>query len=95
MVVGIAAVSSIALMDKSDDGENREWIVSTWGFTKQIVPLLAIGVVIAGFLLGSTHDDVSIPGVIPNDWIAWLVGGNSVSPISLLPLLERLCTLPL
>jgi uncharacterized protein len=79
MVVGIAAVSSIALMDKSDDGENREWIVSTWGFTKQIVPLLAIGVVIAGFLLGSTHDDVSIPGVIPNEWIAWLVGGNSVS----------------
>ena len=78
MVVGIAAVSSIALIDKSDDGENREWIVSSWGFTKQIVPLLAIGVVIAGFLLGSTHDDVSIPGVIPNQWIAWLVGGNSV-----------------
>ncbi len=79
MVVGIAAVSSIALMDKSDDGENREWIVSSWDFTKQIVPLLAIGVVIAGFLLGSTHDDVSIPGVIPNEWISWLVGGNSVS----------------
>jgi uncharacterized protein len=79
MVVGIAAVSSIALMDKSGDGENREWIVSTWGFTKQIVPLLAIGVVIAGFLLGSTHDDVSIPGVIPNEWISWLVGGNSFS----------------
>lgn len=79
MVVGIAAVSSIALMDKSDDGENREWILSSWGFTKQIVPLLAIGVVIAGFLLGSTHDNVSIPGVIPNQWIAWLVGGNSVS----------------
>jgi uncharacterized protein len=79
MVVGIAAVSSIALMDKSDDGENREWIVSTWGFTKQIVPLLAIGVVIAGFLLGSTHDDVSIPGIIPNEWISWLVGGNSFS----------------
>lgn len=79
MVVGIAAVSSIALIDQSDDGENREWILSSWGFTKQIVPLLAIGVVIAGFLLGSTHDDVSIPGVIPNQWIAWLVGGNSVA----------------
>lgn len=79
MVVGIAAVSSIALMDQSGDGENREWILSSWGFTKQIVPLLAIGVVIAGFLLGSTHDDVSIPGVIPNQWISWLVGGNSVS----------------
>lgn len=78
MVVGIAAVSSIALMDKGESGENKEWIISSWGFTKQIVPLLAIGVVIAGFLLGSTHDDTSIPGVIPNSWITWLVGGNSV-----------------
>jgi uncharacterized membrane protein YraQ (UPF0718 family) len=79
MVVAIAAVSSIGLMDKADHGENREWILSSWGFTKQIVPLLAIGVVIAGFLLGSTHDDVSIPGVIPNHWVAWLVGGNSLA----------------
>lgn len=78
MVVGIAAVSSIALMDKSELGESKEWIVSSWGFTRQIVPLLAIGVVIAGFLLGSTHDNTSIPGVIPNNWIAWLVGGNSI-----------------
>lgn len=78
MVVGIAAVSAISLSDQSDNEENREWITSSWDFTKQIVPLLAIGVVIAGFLLGSTHDEVSIPGIIPNDWVAWLVGGNSL-----------------
>lgn len=78
MVVGITAVSVISLLDKSDNYENREWIISSWGFAKQIIPLLAIGVVIAGFLLGSTHDDTSIAGVIPNAWIAWAVGGNSV-----------------
>lgn len=78
MVIGIASVSTIALMDKSENGENREWILSSWGFTKQIVPLLAIGVVIAGFLLGSTHDNTSIAGIIPNEWIAKLVGGNSL-----------------
>jgi uncharacterized protein len=77
MVVGIAGVSLISLLDKKDE-DNREWILSTWGFTKQIVPLLAIGVVIAGFLLGSTHDDTAIRGVIPNSWIAALVGGNSL-----------------
>lgn len=33
---------------------------------------------IAGFLLGSTHDGTSIPGIIPNQWIEWIVGGNSV-----------------
>ncbi|MEA4976375.1 MAG: permease [Paludibacter sp.] len=78
VVVAIAAVSSIALMDKSEDGENKEWILSSWGFTKQIMPLLAIGVVIAGFLLGSTHDETAIAGVIPNSWVAWAVGGNSL-----------------
>jgi uncharacterized protein len=78
MVVGMAAVSVISLMDKAELSDNREWIYSSWGFTKQIIPLLAIGVVIAGFLLGSTHDDTAIAGIIPNNWIATLVGGNSV-----------------
>lgn len=77
MVVGIAAVALLGLTDKSEDEDNRQWILSSWDFTKQIIPLLAIGVVIAGFLLGSTHDNVAIPGVIPNSWIAWAVGGNS------------------
>jgi uncharacterized membrane protein YraQ (UPF0718 family) len=78
MVIGISAVSAISLLDKKDPGQNREWIVSSWDFTKQILPLLAIGVVIAGFLLGSNHDDTSIAGVIPNSWISAMVGGNSV-----------------
>ncbi|NLJ82652.1 MAG: hypothetical protein GX330_05950, partial [Bacteroidales bacterium] len=77
MVVGIAAVSSIALLDKTEGNENKEWILSSWGFAKQIIPLLAIGVVIAGFLLGSTHDNTSIAGIIPQSWIVWAVGGNS------------------
>jgi uncharacterized membrane protein YraQ (UPF0718 family) len=77
MVIGIAGISLISLLDKKEE-DNREWILASWGFTKQIVPLLAIGVVIAGFLLGSTHDGTAIRGIIPNDWIARLVGGNSL-----------------
>ena len=77
MVTGIAGVSLVSLLDKGDP-DNREWIISSWGFTKQIVPLLAIGVVIAGFLLGSTHDDTALRGIVPNEWIAGLVGGNSL-----------------
>lgn len=77
MIVGIAALSIITLFDKKDQ-ENKEWTISTWGFAKQILPLLAIGVVTAGFLLGSTHDGKTIAGVIPNEWIQWLVGGNSL-----------------
>lgn len=77
MIVGITALTTITLLDKKDE-DNKEWTLSSWEFAKQILPLLAIGVVAAGFLLGSTHDGQTIAGVIPNEWIQWLVGGNSV-----------------
>ena len=77
MIVAITALSVILLFDKRDE-ENREWALSSWGFTKQIMPLLAIGVVTAGFLLGSTHDNTAVAGIIPNSWIEWAVGGNSL-----------------
>ena len=77
MLVGIIALSVITILDKVDE-ENKAWTIATWDFAKQILPLLAIGVVTAGFLLGSTHDGKTIAGVIPNEWISALVGGNSV-----------------
>jgi len=82
MLVAIVALSIITIKDKNDE-ENREWTMSSWDFAKQIMPLLAIGVVFAGFLLGSTHGEIgtenytSIPGVVPNEWVEWAVGGNS------------------
>ena len=55
-------------------GEPQEWMSSTWDFAKQILPLLGAGVLFAGFLLGS-HEGKN--GIIPNEWIMSLVGGNS------------------
>lgn len=75
MVVGIAVVATLGLL-KQD--ENKEWIISSWDFAKQIIPLLALGVIVAGFLLGSTHDGTNIPGIIPSEWVSSLVGGNSL-----------------
>ena len=77
MLVAVACLSVMLYLDKSDE-ENRDWLFSSWGFAKQIMPLLAVGVITAGFLLGSTHDNSSIAGVIPNEWIQWAVGGNSL-----------------
>ena len=54
--------------------ELREWTSSTWTFAWQILPLLFGGVLVAGFLLGR-------PGhmaLIPEEWVARLVGGNSL-----------------
>ncbi len=54
--------------------ELKEWTLSTWDFTKQILPLLFIGVLIAGVLLGREGSE----GLIPSEFITSLVGGNSV-----------------
>jgi len=54
--------------------ELKEWTSSTWAFAWQIIPLLFGGVLVAGFLLGR-------PGhaaLIPEQWVARLVGGNSL-----------------
>ncbi|GAB4303609.1 MAG: permease [Marinilabiliales bacterium] len=75
MIAGIAVISVVTLIS---GGENKEWTLSSWDFAKQIMPLLALGVIVAGFLLGSTHDNTVIAGVIPNEWISTLVGGNSI-----------------
>lgn len=76
MIVAITGLSIVTLLK---DDENKEWTMATWDFAKQIMPLLALGVVVAGFLLGSTHDNTSIPGIIPSSWVSGLVGGNSLA----------------
>lgn len=54
--------------------ELKEWVGAAWTFAKQILPLLFIGVLVAGILLGRTGH----PALIPEAWIAKLVGGNSL-----------------
>jgi len=58
-----------------DAGERREWVGSTWEFAALILPLLFVGVLIAGFLMGMPGE---APGIIPERWIAAAVGGNSL-----------------
>lgn len=52
----------------------REWGRETWDFIQRIVPLLFLGIVIAGFLVGRPGYE----GLIPGEWIAAVVGGNSL-----------------
>lgn len=78
LAVRLAGETKFVLLFDKRDEENREWAIASWGFAKQILPLLAAGVVTAGFLLGSTHDDTAIAGIVPSGWITWAVGGNSL-----------------
>lgn len=66
-VIGLSAFTS------TDDGEVGDWFSSSWGFAKQILPLLLFGVLIAGALLGRVGNE----GLIPSEWVASAVGGNS------------------
>ncbi len=68
-----AVVAAIARWFQRD--ELGAWVESTWGFAKQILPLLLAGVLVAGFLLGRPGRE----GLIPSAWVARLVGGNSLS----------------
>jgi len=54
--------------------ELAEWGAATRDFALQILPLLFGGVLVSGFFLGRPGHEA----LIPNAWIAGLVGGNSV-----------------
>lgn len=69
---GIIAVSWILTTTR---GETEEWFLSTWEFTKLIMPLLFAGVLAAGILLGRPGHE----GIIPSHWVSGLVGGNSLA----------------
>ncbi len=58
----------------SEPGELGDWFASTWGFAKQILPLLLGGVLVAGLLLGRPGHE----GLVPSGWVAGAVGGNSL-----------------
>jgi hypothetical protein len=75
MIPFSAAVVGLSWATSTTKGEAEEWFSSTWIFAKQILPLLFFGVIVAGILLGRPGNE----GLIPSEWVAAAVGGNSFS----------------
>lgn len=69
--IGFVGLSVILATSTS---QNKSWFHSSVDFAIKIIPLLFIGVLIAGFLLGSPTGQ----GIIPSRWVAAAVGGNSI-----------------
>lgn len=67
-------VAGLTIILSTKEGEPKDWLEATWGFAKQILPLLLFGVLVAGLLLGRVGHE----GLIPSEWISGLVGGNSL-----------------
>ncbi len=69
-----AGIVAFSVLLWRDGEEGREWLASTWTYARQMLPLLLVGVLIAGALLGRPGHE----GFIPPRYIAGLVGGNSL-----------------
>jgi uncharacterized membrane protein YraQ (UPF0718 family) len=65
----------LAVVTARDQGELGEWFTSSWGYAKQILPLLLGGVLAAGLLLGRPGHE----GLIPSGWVEAAVGGNGLA----------------
>ncbi|MDD3082526.1 MAG: permease [Desulfobacterales bacterium] len=74
LVMGLLVVLGIMLKKWFVKDELKGWVQATWDFTKQILPLLFGGVLVAGFLLGRP----GYQALIPESYIHMLVGGNSL-----------------
>jgi uncharacterized membrane protein YraQ (UPF0718 family) len=73
----LAALAGLAVMMLRWYGKDelRQWVQVTWGFAKQITPLLLGGILVSGWLMGRPGSDA---GLIPSSWVASWVGGNGV-----------------
>jgi uncharacterized membrane protein YraQ (UPF0718 family) len=74
ITMGLLIVLAVMLRSWFVKEELTSWVQATWGFMKQIFPLLLSGVLVAGFLLGRP----GYQALIPESVIAGLVGGNSI-----------------
>ena len=74
ITVGLLIILGIMLKTWFTKDECVNWVDSTWGFMKEILPLLGAGVLVAGFMLGRPGH----PALIPEHYIEYLVGGNSL-----------------
>ena len=70
-------VLALALSRGFSRADLREWFSETWGFAKQILPLLLLGVLAAGLLLGRPG---GAEGLSPSVWVERSVGGEGILP---------------
>jgi uncharacterized protein len=70
-----AVLLLFALLRWFKKAELKDWVTATRDFAVQILPLLFAGVLVSGFLLGRPGHQA----LIPEAWVARLVGGNSLA----------------
>ena len=72
--IGFLLMMGVMLTRWFKKDEVTSWVSTSWTFAKQIMPLLLIGVIVAGLLLGRPEHE----GLIPSWIIKKAVGSNSL-----------------
>ena len=73
------AVAGLAWFASRDEGELGEWFLSSWSFARLIMPLLLVGILVAGFLLGRPGHQ----GLVHAEWVTAALGGDGLVPTAL------------
>ena len=74
-ITAVFAITLVSiLINWFKKAELKKWTIASWEFALQILPLLLLGVLVAGFLLGRVGHE----GIIPSRFVERLVGGNSL-----------------
>jgi hypothetical protein len=73
----LAALAALGVMMRRWYGKDElgQWVRATWGFAKQITPLLLGGILVSGWLMGRPGTDA---GLVPSSWVTSSVGGNGL-----------------
>ncbi len=69
LMIGLITLVTIIAISKFQKETNKEWLKETWSFTKMLLPILFIGVFVAGFIMP----------FLPQELIEKIVGSNSIT----------------
>ncbi len=69
LMIGLTIVVIIIALTKFEKETSKEWLKETWSFTKMLLPILFVGVFVAGFIMP----------FLPEELIQRIVGTNSLT----------------
>ena len=70
----LAGMAGLTILAARGTRETRDWLDGSWDLARDILPLLFVGILVVGAMLGRPGHE----GLIPSAWVAGLVGDNSI-----------------
>ncbi len=70
----LAGMAGLIVVAARGTRETRDWLDGSWDLARDIIPLLFVGILVVGAMLGRPGHE----GLIPSAWVAGLVGDNSI-----------------